>query len=210
MAECEEWLLAHLDGRHFDALVECNAAAHRKLKSNGGLNYSVAPKEVPEAEIVTHVGSCLTSVKLEPNVADAVWTKISASLMKKRRLNFNITCEEYSVLDTLRKDKGIVVLPADNGQSTVVLNKVDYDKKVMTLLEDRDTYEVIAKDLTLKIRKRSCGLLRGLCNQGVLSRENNISVFTQPWRPPTPFYGLPKIHKPSVPLRPIVSRCSGL
>ena len=33
MAECEEWLLAHLDGRHFDALVECNAAAHRKQKS---------------------------------------------------------------------------------------------------------------------------------------------------------------------------------
>ena len=35
--------------------------------------------------------------------------------------------------------------------------------------------------------------------------ENNISVFTQPRRPLPSFYGLPKIHKPSVPLRPIVS-----
>ena len=129
-----------------------------------GLNFSVTPKEVPVAEIVTHVESCLTSAKLEPDVADAVRAKISAALMKKRKFNFNITREEYSALDTLRKDKDIVVLPADKGRSTVVLDKVDYDKKVMTLLEDRDMYEVIKKDPTSKIRTRSCGLLRGLRN----------------------------------------------
>ena len=61
--------------------------------------------------------SCLTSAKLEPDVADAVQAKISASLMKKRKFNLNITCEEYSALDTLRKDKDIVVLPADKGRS---------------------------------------------------------------------------------------------
>ena len=247
MAECEEWLLAHLDGRHFDALVECNAAAHRKRKSDvackqrskfdrllqsaargecmdgitlykgsglenpggrsvtnllpeeickrwvtdltsrklgraemsvltRGLNFSVTPKEVPVAEIVTHVESCLTSAKLEPDVADAVRAMISASLMKKRELNLNITGEEYSALDALRKDKEIVVLPADKGRSTVVLNKVDYDKKVMTLLEDRDTYEVITKDPTSKIRTRSCGLLRGLRSEGVLSKEQYFSI----------------------------------
>ena len=78
-----------------------------------GLNFSVTPKKVPVAEIETHVESCLNSAKLEPDVAVAVRAKISASLMKKRRLNFNITREEYSALDTLRKDKDIVVLPAD-------------------------------------------------------------------------------------------------
>ena len=104
-----------------------------------GLNFSVRPKEVPVAERVTHVVSCLTSAKLEHDVADAVRAKNSASLMKKRKLNLNITREEYSALDMLRKDKEIVELPADKGRSMVVLNKVDYDKKVVTLLEDRDT-----------------------------------------------------------------------
>ena len=47
-----------------------------------------------------------------------------------------------------------------------MLNKVEYDKKVMTLLEDRDTYGVTAKDPTSKIRTRSFGLLRGLCSEG--------------------------------------------
>ena len=127
---------------------------------------------------MTHFKSCLTSAKLEPNVADAVRAKISASLMKKRKFNLNITCEEYSTLDTLRKDKDIVVLPADKGRSTVVLDKVDYNKKVMTLLEDRDMYEVITKDPTSKIRTRSCGLLRGLRNQGVLPKEQYFTIYT--------------------------------
>ena len=60
----------------------------------------------------------------------------------------------------------------------VVLDKVDYDKKVMTLLEDRDTYDVIVKDLMLKIRTRSCGLLCGLRNEGVLSKEQYFSIYT--------------------------------
>ena len=34
-------------------------------------------------------------------------------------------------------------MPADKGRSTVVLDKVDYDKKVMTLLEDRDTNDLL-------------------------------------------------------------------
>ena len=98
-------------------------------------------------------------------------------LMKKRKLNLNITREEYSALDMLRKDKEIVVLPPDKGRSTVVLNKVDYDKKVMTLLEDRDTYEIIAKDPMSKIRTRSCGLLHGLRSEGMLSKEQYFSIY---------------------------------
>ena len=42
-----------------------------------GLNFSITPKEVLVAEIVTHVESCLTSVKLEPYVVDVVRAKIS-------------------------------------------------------------------------------------------------------------------------------------
>ena len=153
-----------------------------------GLNFSVTPKEVPVAEIVTHVESCLTSAKLEPDVADAVRAEISASLMKKHKFNFNITCEEYSTLDMLRKDKDIEELPADKGQSTVVLDKVDYDKKVMTLLEDRDTYEVLTKDPTSKIRTRSCGLLCGLRNQGMLLKEQYFTIYTASEAPPPPIF----------------------
>ena len=144
MAECEEWLLAHLDGRHFDALVECNAAAHRKQKSevagkerskfdrllkpvargdcvNGITRHKGGGVENPRGRSVTNLlpkGICkrwvtdLTSRKLGRaemsvlahglnfsvyvlfDVVDAVRVKISASLMKKRKCNFNITCEE--------------------------------------------------------------------------------------------------------------------
>ena len=105
----------------------------------------------------------------------------------------------------LRKDKDIVVLPADKGQSTVVLDKVDYDKKVMTLLENRDTYKVIMKDPTLKIRTRSCGLLCGLRNQGLLSKEQYFTIYTE--SEASPFLRFAENSQAECPFSPYCEQC---
>ena len=65
------------------------------------------------------------------------------------------------------------------------MDKVDNDKEFMTLLEDRDTYEVITKDPMSKIRMRSCGLLGGLRNQGMLSKEQYFTIYTASEAPPS-------------------------
>ena len=53
--------------------------------------------------------------------------------MKKQRLNFNITREEYSALDTLREDKDIVVFPADSRQFSQEVRELSLEPgEVMT------------------------------------------------------------------------------
>ncbi|VDN45713.1 unnamed protein product [Dibothriocephalus latus] len=53
---------------------------------------------------------------------------------KKRKTLSKTESEELQIL---KADKNIVILPADKGRSTLILNKGDYVKKVETLLGDR-------------------------------------------------------------------------
>ena len=44
----------------------------------------------------------------------------------------------------LDKDEDIVILPANKGRSMVVMNREDYSSKLLAILEDRDTYQLVA------------------------------------------------------------------
>ena len=43
-------------------------------------------------------------------------------------------------LKDLACGKDVLILPADKGKATVVMNKDDYDAKMMTMLRDENTY----------------------------------------------------------------------
>ncbi|BHF72434.1 hypothetical protein SprV_0401550000 [Sparganum proliferum] len=47
---------------------------------------------------------------------------------------------ERDALRELKADKGIVIVPADKGRSTVVLDRTDYLQKAKSLLDDRQFY----------------------------------------------------------------------
>ena len=61
-----------------------------------------------------------------------------------------ITKEEEKVIETLRKIKSIMILPADRRQCTVILDKEDYNHKCMKLLDDTKTQVKLKKDPTKK------------------------------------------------------------
>ena len=111
---------------------------------------------------------------------------------------------ELRALHNLRKDQDRLVIPADKGNCTVVMDRKDYDDKVQQMLNDQRTYKVLDKDPTQRTERK---LNEKLAN---LKRENKISdslykrLRSSDGLPPR-FYGLPKIHKPGFPLRPIVS-----
>nr|VZI45919.1 unnamed protein product [Spirometra erinaceieuropaei] len=60
-----------------------------------------------------------------------------ASLAMSHKPRATITKAEQSALKTLRADRSIVILPADKGRSTIVMDKADYIQKANALLEDR-------------------------------------------------------------------------
>ncbi|XP_076056313.1 uncharacterized protein LOC143034262 [Oratosquilla oratoria] len=115
-----------------------------------------------------------------------------------------MTTEETKALAELRRDRSIVVLTSDKGRSTVVLDKEDYDQKALALLQDTQTYTIVPQDPTKKLQAKVERELKEL-------RENRI-INDVEWKKMRPgdstipkFYGLPKVHKENIPLRPIVA-----
>ena len=130
--------------------------------------------------------------------------RVSGILRKHKSIKSNITREERAAISELKKDKSIKILPADKGKCTVVLDTDTYKSKCLDLLNDTKTYEKLKKDPTPKFKKELVAILKSL--------KDNDSIDEKVWRQiypttdtPPRFYGLPKIHKGHIPLRPIVS-----
>ena len=106
-------------------------------------------------------------------------------------------------ITNLCRDESIVMLPADKGNSTVVMDKEEYKNKMMSLLND-PTYNKLKKDPTQRVEKEVSQALKEAENAGWISDIQRLHLTPQFSTPPQ-IYGLPKIHKPGTPLRPIVS-----
>ena len=115
----------------------------------------------------------------------------------------HITREERKAIRELKEDKSRMVLIADKGVSLVVMDTADYKKKAEELLQ-QPTYHPIPTDPTSKYKNKLINMLKSIKAEGGISEAVYKRLY------PTgagslKFYGLPKIHKEGVPLRPIVS-----
>ena len=103
----------------------------------------------------------------------------------------------------LRNDTSLTIVPADKGCAPVVMDTEAYDTKVTNMLSDPSTYKPVAKDPTATLQRRMNALLLSLRCSNHLSDSIYLTRCTSGCIPL--LYGLPKIHKPETPLRPIVS-----
>ncbi|BHF83737.1 hypothetical protein SprV_0902688300 [Sparganum proliferum] len=127
-----------------------------------------------------------------------------ASLIISHRLRRTIPSAEVKAIRELKSDEEIVIVPADKGRATVVLDKSEYVAKAQQLLNDNQSYKVIDSD--------PMKALVGKINKSLNQMRNEKAISEKDWRQMKPqdaalarFYGLQKIHKPNVPLRPIVA-----
>ena len=66
----------------------------------------------------------------------------------------NLTPDEQKVLKRLKTDENIVILSADKGRMTVVMDKTDYNDKMDSLVNDKQTYEVLKRDPTPALQRK--------------------------------------------------------
>ena len=116
----------------------------------------------------------------------------------------NITKEDAQALAELRKDQSRVILTADKGVALVVLDKTVYNNKAHKLLEDGRMYKEIKTDQTNKLKNMLIVLLKKIKADGGINDQLHKKMYPTGAVAPI-FYGLPKIHKRDIPLRPIVS-----
>nr|VZI14122.1 unnamed protein product [Spirometra erinaceieuropaei] len=111
---------------------------------------------------------------------------------------------ERDALRELKADKDLVIVPADKGRATVVLDRTDYLQKVKGLLLDQHFYVPCATNPIKALTRES--------NATVLALENSGAITLTDRRMARPqdevlarSYGLPKVHNDGAHLRPIVS-----
>ena len=119
----------------------------------------------------------------------------------------SLNSDFIQVLKTLGSDKNLIVLKPDKGNGVVLLNRKDYQEKMMNILNDQSKFQRIDGDWLKIITKNEDKINRLLSkmknNSDITENEYNAMYATG--TVPGTLYGLPKVHKANNPLRPILS-----
>ena len=165
-----------------------------------GLNFTVIPANIPATEIIAKVEAAVR--QLDAEQADTVRRAVNGTLQQAEPPEANITKEMRDALKSLKEDGYIMVLLVDKGRASVVMDTDTYRAKMSTLIEN-GPYQLLNKDLTDRLTRKSSEKLLFLKRSGYLSEAVYDKIKPRHKQPPR-IYGLPKIHKVDVPLRPIV------
>ena len=117
----------------------------------------------------------------------------------------NLTKAQNLAIRELKKDRDRIVLTADKWVAMVIMDRQDYITKANNLLS-QNTYRSIQWDPNNTIKNKLINILKRVKIQTGLNNQTYKAMYPTGCIPPK-FYGLPKIHKPDTPLRPIVSSC---
>lgn len=114
-------------------------------------------------------------------------------------------------IQSLKKDEGIIIKPADKGGGLVILDTKDYKEEMRNLLSDGDTYEKLPGDPTREYKKQLELLTLKGKHLGILCDKEYEFLIPMAPRIATIYY-LPKIHKnqEKPPGRPIISGIDSL
>ncbi|XP_064478913.1 uncharacterized protein LOC135392149 [Ornithodoros turicata] len=175
---------------------------HLSLLSRG-LDFALAPRAVPKRDIVVEIEDKLRHLKDTTGV-NLARSRIATTLTNSTTIPTNLTRKEHAALRDLRSDDSIIILPADKGKGTVVLDKDHYYAKMQKILDDASHFITLPNDPTQKSERRLVDHLRDLKKKERLDEVTYRRLFSSDGLTPR-LYGLPKIHKPDCPLRPIVS-----
>ncbi|CAF4387530.1 unnamed protein product [Rotaria sp. Silwood2] len=118
---------------------------------------------------------------------------------------FDFDQENYrKLLQKLKEDTSIIITRPDKGRGVVLMDKHNYVNKIQSILNDSSKFSSLSEDPTLARENNLKSLLRKLHDQRQITDQ-----FYYLARPtgsnPGRLYGLPKVHKQPVSLRPVLS-----
>ena len=157
-----------------------------------GLNFAVSQDEIPVVDIITATETACRN--LEKSEADELRSEVVSTIKGGKKLTSNISKSERKALKDLQRDKSVVILPADKGRCTVVMDRPAYVEKCNNMLKDTHTYKKLKKDPTTKYKKELSEFIRELKQKEEIDFVLSRQLYHTTEIPPK-FYGLPKVHK---------------
>ena len=174
--------------------------AQQHLLSHGP-NFAITPREPPTLEYIAATEKVCN--QLTQGKAEELRAEVKSLLRRDHKAKPNIPKDEYQALREIKNDNTRQILTADKGVSMVVLDSEDYTAKSETLLH-QSNYKVLKTDPTNKYKNKLIGLLKTIKAEGGMDDITYKRLYPTGAVPPK-YYGLPKVHKPGMPLRPIIS-----
>ena len=118
------------------------------------------------------------------------------------------TKDDFKTLRNLSKNNSIVIIRPNKGLGVVLLDKSEYLDKMASIINDHTKFKHLkfADPLltTLKCEDKINRFLRKLKKEAIINQLEYDEMYSSGSSPGV-LYGLPKVHKPNVPLRPILS-----
>nr|VZI19578.1 unnamed protein product [Spirometra erinaceieuropaei] len=155
------------------------------------------------ANMIAAVESILCQTGATDETKNLIRHQVSSLLMAHRPRDV-LSKVERGALKELRADNDLVIVPADKGRSTAVLDRTVYNQKAESLLEDRRSYVPCESNPIKTLTREINATLLALGKSGAIlpiDRRMARALETALAR----FYILPKVNKEGTPLRPIVS-----
>ncbi|XP_037505488.1 uncharacterized protein LOC119381802 [Rhipicephalus sanguineus] len=134
-----------------------------------GLSFAIVPRRVPKWDIIAEVEEKLRHIQDTTGV-NLARSRIVSVLAGAKSPCTNLTAEERDALKDLKSDNSIVILSADKGKGTVLLDRRDYEEKMHNILSDSSHFVKLTRDPTAKSERQLVEQLRALRNKGSIDQ----------------------------------------
>ena len=177
-----------------------------------GLNFSVPPHRLDKFDVMTSFeclfrqlspGSqtCSSLQRLKHRFRGLCYSYIYGYDHKKFS---NLSKDEIDAYKSLAQNKSICICKPDKGNGIVVIDKCDYVNKLSNFLSDQSKFVELTDNPTLERERKLQVHLYYLKCRGALDLPTYNKLRPSGSKPGR-IYGLSKVHKTDIPMRPIVS-----
>ena len=100
-----------------------------------GLNFAVVPTSIPKTNLITGVESAIRGYKtINDEEAEKTRAAVASVIRHAKPPKLDMPKGEIDALTELRNNEEVVILQADKGNATVILDAEDYEQKAAAIL----------------------------------------------------------------------------
>ena len=126
-------------------------AIPEKSVLNKGLNFATTITQIPHVDLIAQSEDA--ALEIPKARTDELRWKVRQALEKSKTLKPNISNAERQAIKSLQDDNSIIILLADKGNATVVMDRLEYANKMADLIGNGG-YCKVKKDPTLKMERK--------------------------------------------------------
>ena len=112
-----------------------------------GPKFAITPKIQP-IDIAAPIEAALQYSVAPPQEVEMARIQICEAIKRAKPSRRNWIRAEWRAVRELCKDDTVCILQSDKANATVILDTEEYDTKVLDLLNDRQSYNILQKDPT--------------------------------------------------------------